>query len=101
ELWPEPTIAAGEASHGLGELVGAETVRLAEGPSPPPPGERPLGLALRDAHRHAWQRELVVPGAVVVETGVPVCRPEDARAYVATYGAGPANLAAAAEALRS
>ena len=28
ELWPEPTIAAGEAHHGLGELLGAETIRV-------------------------------------------------------------------------
>ena len=30
ELWPEASIAAGEARHGLGELLGAETVRLRE-----------------------------------------------------------------------
>jgi beta-N-acetylhexosaminidase len=101
ELWPDPTIAAGEAQHGLGELLGAETIRLHEGDPLPPAGDRPLVLGLRDAHRHAWQRELVVPGAVVVETGVPAWRPEDVRAYLATYGAGRANLAAAAEALRS
>jgi beta-N-acetylhexosaminidase len=100
ELCPEPTIAAGPARHGLGELLGAETVRLAEGDSLPPDGGRPLVLALRDAHRHAWQRELVGPGAVVVETGVPVWRPSGARAYVATFGAGRVNLAAAADALR-
>jgi len=32
---------------------------------------------------------------------VPAWRPADVQAYVATYGAGRANLAAAAEALRS
>ena len=101
ELWPEPTIAAGAAHHGLGELLGVETIRLHEADPLPPAGDRPLVLALRDAHRHAWQRELVVPGAVVVETGVPAWRPADVQAYVATYGAGRANLAAAAEALRS
>jgi len=101
ELWPEPTIAAGAADHGLGELLGVETIRLHEGDPLPSAGDRPLVLALRDAHRHAWQRELVVPGAVVVETGVPAWRPADVQAYVATYGAGRANLAAAAEALRS
>jgi hypothetical protein len=35
-----------------------------------------------------------------VETGVPAWRPEGVRAYVATHGAGRANLAAAAHALR-
>ena len=58
-------------------------------------------VVLRDAHRHEWQRELVVPDAVVVETGVPDWRPDTARAFVATNGPGRANLAAAAEALRS
>ncbi|HZE29052.1 MAG TPA: glycoside hydrolase family 3 N-terminal domain-containing protein, partial [Gaiellaceae bacterium] len=99
ELRPEPTIAAGPAGHGLGELLAAETIRLHEGDRLPTldPG-RPLVLVLRDAHRHPWQRELVVPEAVVIETGVPEWRPE-ARAFVATYGPGRANLAAAAELL--
>jgi beta-N-acetylhexosaminidase len=102
ELRAEPTIAAGESDHGLGELLGAETIRLHEGDALPPlDSGRPLVLVLRDAHRHEWQRELVVPGAVVVETGVPEWRPEAARAFVATNGPGRANLAAAAEALRS
>jgi beta-N-acetylhexosaminidase len=101
ELWPEPTIAAGESTHGLGELLGAETVRLHEGEALPPLDQaRPVVLVLRDAHRHPWQRELVVPEAIVVETGVPAWRPEGVRAYVATHGAGRANLAAAAHALR-
>jgi beta-N-acetylhexosaminidase len=102
ELRAEPTIAAGESDHGLGELLGAETIRLREGDSMPPlDSGRLVVLVLRDAHRHPWQRELVVPGAVVVETGVPEWRPEAARAFVATNGPGRANLAAAAEALRS
>jgi beta-N-acetylhexosaminidase len=99
ELWPDPTIAAGPSRHGLGELLDAETVRLHEGDAVPAHEGRHLVLVLRDAHRHGWQRSLVEPGAVVVETGVPVWQPEGARAYVATYGAGRANLAAAAEVL--
>ena len=97
ELRAEPTIAAGESDHGLGELLGAETIRLREGDSMPPlDSGRSVVLVLRDAHRHPWQRELVVPGAVVVETGVPEWRPEAARAFVVTNGPGRANLAAAA-----
>jgi beta-N-acetylhexosaminidase len=99
ELWPEASIAAGEAQHGLGELLGAETVRLREGEALPGTDGRPLVLVLRDAHRHAWQRELVPADAVVVETGVPVWRPPASRAYVTSFGAGRANLAAVAEAL--
>ncbi|HEV8097742.1 MAG TPA: hypothetical protein VGP56_01265, partial [Gaiellaceae bacterium] len=99
---PEPSIAAGESDHGLGELLRAETVRLHEGDRLPPlDADRPLVLVLRDAHRHPWQRELVVPDAVVVETGVPEWRPDGARAFVATNGPGRANLQAAAEAIRS
>ena len=37
--------------------------------------ERQLVVILRDAHRHPWQRELVSPGSVVVETGLPEWRP--------------------------
>jgi beta-N-acetylhexosaminidase len=100
ELWPEPTIAAGEAQHGLGELLEAETIRVGEGdPLPSLDSERPLVVVLRDAHRHPWQRELVPPDSVVVETGLPEWRPQDARAFVATHGAGRANLRAAAERL--
>jgi beta-N-acetylhexosaminidase len=102
ELRAEPSIAAGESDHGLGELLGAETIRLHEGERLPSlESGRPVVLVLRDAHRHPWQRELVVPGAVVVETGVPEWRPDWARAFVATHGPGRANLAAAAEVLRS
>jgi beta-N-acetylhexosaminidase len=102
ELRAEPSIAAGESDHGLGELLGAETIRLHEGDALPPlDSGRPLVLVVRDAHRHEWQRELVVPGAVVVETGVPAWQPDAAQAFVATNGPGRANLAAAAEALRS
>jgi beta-N-acetylhexosaminidase len=102
ELRPEPSIAAGEPEHGLGELLGAETIRLQEGDRLPPlDAGRPLVLVLRDAHRHPWQRELVVPDAVVVETGVPAWRPDGVRGFVSTNGPGRANLQAAAEALRS
>ncbi len=98
ELWPEATIAAGEAHHGLGEILGARTLRLREG-EPLPPLEGNVVFVVRDGHRHAWQRELVPPGAVVVETGLPEWRPARVRAYVATYGAGRANLEAVAELL--
>ena len=101
DLRPEPTIAAGPAGHGLGELLGAETIRLHEGDRLPLlDADRPLVLVLRDAHRHPWQRELVVPGAIVIETGVPEWRPDRARAFVATHGPGRANLRAAAELLQ-
>ena len=98
ELWPEATIAAGEAHHGLGEILGARTLRLREG-EPLPPLEGNVVFVVRDGHRHAWQRELVPADVVVVETGLPEWLPPAARAYVATYGAGRANLEAVAELL--
>ena len=92
ELRPEATIAAGEARHGLGGI------QVREGDLLPPLDD--LGrvvVVVRDAHRHAWQRELVPAGTIVVETGLPAWRPPAARAWIATYGAGRANLEAAAE----
>ena len=62
-------------------------------------------LAVRDAHRRAWQRELVGrvlarrPDAVVVGTGTAHDRKLANGSYLGTRGAGPANLAAAADVL--
>jgi beta-N-acetylhexosaminidase len=100
ELQPEASIAAGEARHGLGRILGAETFRIRDGDSLPPLDD--LGrvvVVVRDAHRHAWQRELLPAGTIVVETGLPEWRPPRARAWLATYGAARANLEAAAELL--
>ncbi len=87
ELRPRANIAAGEPEH---RLAGARVVREGE---PVPPAD---AYVVRDAHRHAWMRDAVDrAGAVVIEVGLPVWRPEHARGYVATYGAGRASLAAA------
>jgi len=94
ELRPEATIAAGEARHGLGGIQ----VREGE-PLPPLDDPGRVVIVVRDAHRHAWQRELVPAGTIVVETGLPEWRPPQARAWIATYGAGRVNLEAAAELL--
>jgi beta-N-acetylhexosaminidase len=110
ELVPEANIAAGEALHGLADLLpDAAVVRLREAPSDVAalleqhPGRR-LVLVVRDAARHPWQRATVAavaalrPDAIVVETGIPG-RLQDGVASIVTHGAGRANLAAAAEAL--
>jgi beta-N-acetylhexosaminidase len=92
ELRPRANIAAGEHEH---RLDGARVVREGE----PVPGAD--AYVVRDAHRHAWMRDAVDrPGVVVVEVGLPLWRPAQARGYVATYGAGRASLAAAADILR-
>ena len=95
ELRPEATIAAGEAQHGLGGIEVREGEQL-----PPLEDLGRVVIVVRDAHRHAWQRELVTAGTVVVETGVPEWRPPAARGWISTYGAGRVNLEAAAELLR-
>jgi beta-N-acetylhexosaminidase len=91
ELRPVANIAAGEAEHTLdGTLV------VREG-DPVPTADV---FVVRDAHRHAWMRDAAdVPGAVVVETGLPVWRPARARGYLATNGGSRASLDAAAELL--
>jgi len=93
ELLPEPNMAAGPHEHSLAKLLeGGEDGRLV--------------IVLRDAHRHESERaeteRLLAqhPDAIVVETGLPLWRPETARSYVATHGAGRANLESAAERLR-
>jgi beta-N-acetylhexosaminidase len=69
-------------------------------------GGQSLVVAVRDLHRHAWQSELVDvllarrPDAIVVEMGLPHCRPEGAKAYIATYGAARVCGEAAAEVMR-
>ena len=93
ELRPRANIAAGEHEHGVPTAV---IVREGE---PVPDAD---AYIVRDAHRHAWMREAVDrEGVVVVEVGLPVWRPERARGYVATYGAGRASLAAAADVLQA
>lgn len=65
-----------------------------------------LVLAVRDLHRHTWQSEMVDallarrPDAIVVEMGLPHCRPDGAKAYIATYGAARVCGRAAAEVMR-
>jgi beta-N-acetylhexosaminidase len=90
------SIAAGEVPWGIeGELQG-RGARVDE-------AGRSLVILVRDLHRHpehfAAVESLLAqrPDAVLVEMGMPVCRPRDARAYLATYGASRASAIAAAE----
>ena len=106
ELVPEATIAAGPAGHTFGALLaerrpGTEHFVIRH-PTEIPRGDRQLVVVIRDAHRHEWEREVaqgLADGAVVVDVGVPVWRPDGAAGTVVTYGAGRANLLAAAERL--
>jgi beta-N-acetylhexosaminidase len=109
ELLPEANIAAGEAMHGPADVLpDAVSVRLRgasddlaavlEGHD----GRR-LVVVARDAGRHAWQEQTIAaaaalrPDLVVVETGIPGSKPETG-AFIATLGAGRANLEAMAAA---
>jgi beta-N-acetylhexosaminidase len=87
ELRPAANIAAGEAEHGIADLV------VREG------GEIPDAdvYVVRDVHRHPWMAAADRPGKVIVETGLPVWHPEHARGRIATFGGGGESLAAAAE----
>jgi hypothetical protein len=90
ELRPHANVAAGEPHHSLADTV----VRERE---PVPTADV---YVVRDAHRHAWMRDAVDGrGAVVVEIGLPVWRPQNVRGYVATHGGGRAALDAVAELL--
>ena len=89
ELRPRANIAAGEAEHSLASLV----VREGE---PVPAADV---FVVRDAHRHPWMRDAAdVPGAVVVETGLPVWQPLRSRGYIATHGGSRASLRGSARA---
>jgi beta-N-acetylhexosaminidase len=64
-----------------------------------------LVLVARNLHRHPWMASVVEavlvkrPDAIVVEMGLPACRPAGATAYVATHGAARVCGLAAAEVL--
>ena len=111
ELIPEANIAAGRSRARPGRRppdAVAVQLRGATGDLAAVLAEhdgRRLVVVTRDAARHAWQAETVAaatalrPDLVVVETGIPGSRP-DAGAFIATLGAGRANLEAMAAATR-
>jgi beta-N-acetylhexosaminidase len=111
ELSPQASIAAGNANHGLVDVLESATaVRLHGAPLDARAlleehFDRQLVVVARDAHRHTWERVAAealldaAPDGVLVEVGVPVWRPEGA-GYIATHGRGRVNLEAAAELLQ-
>jgi beta-N-acetylhexosaminidase len=66
---------------------------------------RSLVLVVRDLHRHQWEAAAAEallarrPDTVVVEMGLPACRPAGAVAYIATHGSARVCGLAAAERL--
>ena len=99
-----PSIAAGEVP--WGGMAAALFRRGVEvGKDVEQPGAS-LVLVVRDLHRHANQRKAVEallarrPDAIVVEMGVPSCRPRGASSYIATHGSARVCAEAAAEVMR-
>jgi beta-N-acetylhexosaminidase len=107
-----PSIAAGEVPWGLaaelerrGARVTAVDVDATVHDLAVPPAAS-MVLAVRDLHRQPGQSEQVDsilarrPDAVVVEMGLPACRPQRAANYLATHGSARVCAEAAAEVLR-
>jgi beta-N-acetylhexosaminidase len=65
--------------------------------------ERSLVLVVKNLHRHPWMAALAEavlaqrPDSILVEMGLPACRPAGAAAYVTTFGAARVCGIAAAE----
>ena len=99
QLESEPSIAAGKIPWGVAAALAARGVHLdAAGGS--------VVIVVRDLHRHPEHRAEVdtllrqQPDAVLVEMGVPACRPDRARGYIATHGSARVCAIAAAEVMR-
>ena len=107
-----PSIAAGEVPWGVaaelerrGARVTAVDVEAAVHDLAVSPAAS-LVLVVRDLHRQPGQREQLDrlltrrPDAIVVEMGLPACRPQRAANYIATHGSARVCAEAAAELLR-
>jgi beta-N-acetylhexosaminidase len=95
----EPSIAAGDIPWGMAEALVERGVRVGE-------TGQSIVLVVRDIHRNPKHLEAVEallenrPDAILVEMGVPACRPRAARNYIATYGSARVCAQAAAELMR-
>ena len=100
QLGSTPSMAAGNVPWGVAAELAARGVRIDE-------AGKSLVVVVRDLHRHPEQLRQVDallarrPDAVLVEMGVPVCRPRGARAYIATRGSSRVSAMAAAEVMTS
>jgi beta-N-acetylhexosaminidase len=94
---PSPSsIAAGDIPWGMTEALAGRGVRVTA-------KSGRLVIAVRDLHRQPDNQRTVDallgrhPDAIVVEMGVPLHRPAQARAYIATHGSARVCAEAAAE----
>lgn len=94
-----PSMASGEVPWGVERELAARGVRISS-------SGKSLVLVVRDLHRHPDHEKQVEallqrrPDAVLVEMGLPQCRPRRARAYIATHGSSRVSAVAAAELMR-
>jgi beta-N-acetylhexosaminidase len=116
KLTPASTMASGLLPWGvaapLAQLATRVTALEFTGPPVDPDGivakaaGQSLVLVVRDLHRHQWlaaATEALLarrPDTVVVEMGLPACRPAGALSYIATYGSARVCGLAAAERLK-
>jgi beta-N-acetylhexosaminidase len=116
QLSPHSSMASGVIPWGVAEPLAGRGARVTksdhrDGPIELVPivrkaGGRSLVLTVRNLHRHEWQRQAAAalldarPDAVVIEMGLPACRPAGASAYIATSGAARVCAIAAAEVMR-
>jgi beta-N-acetylhexosaminidase len=118
---PRSNIAVGTVPWGLGNYVGADSVRRISATGDPESGPaagdleavlaaatgRPLIAVVRDAHQYPVAQKVVGnllsmrPDTVIVEMGLPVWKPTtpSAQVYLATFGATSASSQAAAQLL--
>ena len=96
---PSPfSIAAGDVPWGMEGALRERGVRAGE-------GDGRLVIAVRDLHRQPENQRAVDvllashPDAILLEMGVPLFRPRDARNYIATFGSARVCAQAAAEAM--
>ena len=93
------SIAAGEVPWGMAGALAGRGARITENTGR-------LVIVVRDLHRQPENQARAAsllerhPDAVVVEMGVPVCRPEAAKNYVATHGSARVCAEAAAAVMR-
>lgn len=110
QLDASPSMAAGVVQWGVADALAERSVRVtrvADAASAlDRAGRQSLIIVVRNLHRHPAHRDVVEmvlalrEDAIVVEMGLPVCRPSAAKAYIATNGAARVCGAAAAELMR-
>jgi beta-N-acetylhexosaminidase len=97
------SIAAGDVPWGVATSLAARGVKVTATQDLDAPAGTSLVLVVRDLHRLPEQRQVIEgllarrPDAILVEMGVPACRPAAARAYIATHGSARVCADAAAE----